>query len=60
VNPNPGPSWHAIGTGGGGSDILLQSTSGQAAIWDMSGTNITGGGTASVNAGPSWKAIQLT
>ena len=23
VVANPGPSWHAIGTGGGGSDILL-------------------------------------
>ena len=60
VSANPGPSWHAIGTGGGGSDILLQSTSGQAAIWDMSGTSIIGGGAVSLNAGPSWKAIGLT
>jgi hypothetical protein len=57
---DPGPSWHAIGTGGGGSDILLQSTSGEAAIWDMSGTAITGGGVVSTNPGPSWRAVQLT
>ena len=37
----PGPSWHAIGTNAGGSDILLQSMSGQAAIWDMNGTSMS-------------------
>ena len=61
VSANPGPSWHAIGTGGeGSSDILFQNTSGQTAIWDMNGTNIIGGGAVSANAGPSWKAIGLT
>jgi hypothetical protein len=60
VGVNAGPSWHAIGSGGGGSDILLQNTSGQTAIWDMSGTRIAGGGTVSLNAGPAWKAISLT
>jgi FG-GAP-like repeat len=30
---NPGTSWHAIGTGAGGTDILLQNTSGQGVIW---------------------------
>jgi FG-GAP-like repeat/FG-GAP repeat len=57
---NPGLSWHAIGTGAGGSDILLQNTSGQATIWDMSGTTITGGGPVSPNPGPSFRAVGLT
>jgi len=54
-----GPSWHAIGTGGG-SDILFQNTNGQAAIWEMNGTNIAGGGEVNPNPGSSWKAITLT
>ena len=42
VSPNPGPSWHAIGTGDfnggdGHSDILFQNTSGQASAWEMNG-----------------------
>ena len=37
--------------------ILLQSTSGQAAIWNMTGINLTSGGVVSPNPGPSWKAI---
>jgi hypothetical protein len=40
---NPGLSWHAIGTGAGGSDILLQNTSGQVSIWEMHGNTIVGG-----------------
>ena len=59
VVANPGPSWHAIGTDGG-SDILLQNTSGQAAIWDMNGTNIVSSGAVSANAGPNWRAVALT
>ena len=57
---NPGLGWHAIGSGAGGSDILLQNTSGQATIWDMSGTTITGGGPVSPNPGPSFRAVGLT
>ena len=63
VGPNPGPSWTAIGTGDfnddGHSDILWQNTDGQAAIWEMNGTNQIAGGSALVgpNPGPSWKAI---
>ena len=57
VSANPGPSWHAIGTGGGGADILFQSTSGQTAIWDMNGTSIIGGGVVSPNPGTSWRAV---
>ena len=49
VGPNPGPSWKAIGTGDfnddGHSDILWQNTNGQAAIWEMNGTNLIAGGT---------------
>ena len=59
LSANPGPSWHAIGTDGG-SDILFQSTSGQAAIWDMNGTSIVGGGVVSANPGTSWKAVALS
>ena len=60
VNPDPGPSWHAIGTGGSGSDILFQNTNGQTSIWDMNGNTLVGGGVVSVNPGPSWKATGLT
>ena len=44
VSAIPGPSWHAIGTGGGGSDILFQNTSGQISIWEMHGNTRIGGG----------------
>jgi FG-GAP-like repeat len=62
VSPNPGPSWKAIGTddfnGDGHSDILWQNSgTGQAAIWDMNGPNLIGGGTVSSVPGPSWHAI---
>ena len=30
---------------------------GQAAIWEMNGTNLIGGGAVAANPGPSWKAI---
>jgi uncharacterized repeat protein (TIGR03803 family) len=60
VSANPGTSWHAIGTGAGGSDILLQNTSGQTSIWEMSGNNLVGGGPVSPNPGSSWRAIGLT
>jgi hypothetical protein len=57
---NPGPNSHAIGTGGGGSDILMQNTSsGQVSIWEMNGHNIIGGGPVA-NPGPSSHAIALT
>ena len=62
VSPNPGPSWHAIGTGDfnhdGFSDILFQNAStGQLSIWEMNGNKLTGGGPVSPNPGPSWHAI---
>jgi hypothetical protein len=63
VGVNPGPSWKAIGTGdftkdGFSDDILFQNTTtGQAAIWEMNGTNLIGGGTVNPNPGPAWKAV---
>jgi Cupin/FG-GAP-like repeat len=62
VSPNPGPSWHAVGTGdfndNGHSDILFQNTSsGQASIWEMNGNKLIGGGPVSPNPGPSWRAV---
>ena len=40
------------------SDILWQNfASGQAAIWEMSGSNVIAGGVVSPNPGPSWKEI---
>ena len=61
VGANPGPSWHAIGTGDfdgdGKSDILFQNTSGQVAIWLMNGATPTTEALAGANPGPSWHAI---
>jgi len=39
------------------SDILLQHTNGQAAIWEMNGTHLTRGAYVGANPGPSWTAI---
>ena len=38
-------------------DILWQNASGQAAVWDVSGNALIGGGVVSPNPGPSWKEI---
>ena len=61
VGANPGPSWKEIGTGDfngdGRSDILWQNANGQAAIWEMNGTNVIGSALVGGNPGPSWKAI---
>ena len=43
--------------GGNSPDILWQNADGQAAIWDMSGTNVIGGGVVSPNPGASWTEI---
>jgi uncharacterized repeat protein (TIGR03803 family) len=60
VSANPGLSWHAIGSGDGGSDILFQNISGQASIWEMNGNTIAGGGPVSPNPGTSWRAVGLS
>ncbi len=39
------------------SDILLQNTSAQVAIWQMDGTRINGAAYVGSNLDPSWKAI---
>ena len=63
VGPNPGPNWKVVGTGDfnddGHSDILWQNADGQAAIWEMNGTNQIAGGSQLVgpNPGPSWKVV---
>jgi hypothetical protein len=44
--------------GGNSPDILWQNTStGQAAIWEMNGTSVNGGGAISANPGPSWTDV---
>jgi hypothetical protein len=54
---NPGPSWHIAGIGDfnhdGGSDLLWQNSSGEAAIWEMDGTKLIGGAVLG-NPGPTW------
>ena len=41
----------------GFSDILWQNASGQAAIWEMNGTSVSGCALVGGNPGPSWKEI---
>ena len=48
---------HVDFNGDGHSDILWQNTDGQAAIWEMNGTNVIGSELVGPNPGPSWKAI---
>jgi FG-GAP-like repeat len=63
VVANPGANWKVIGTGDFNgdhhSDILLQNTNGNVAIWEMGGTNGTSVMSSAVvaNPGPSWRAI---
>ena len=57
---NPGPSWHAIGSGDfngdGRSDILWQNDSGEVVVWALNGGNVIGSAGLG-NPGPSWHAI---
>ena len=39
------------------ANIVLQNTNGQAAIWEMSGTNIIGGAVVGPNPGPGWNVV---
>jgi ELWxxDGT repeat protein len=63
VSPSPGPSWRAVGTGQFNvndthSDILWQNTAtGQASVWEMSGSSLIGGGAVSPNPGLAWDAV---
>jgi hypothetical protein len=40
--------------------IFWQNTDGQASIWDLSGTSISGGGPVSPSPGPTWSLIGAT
>jgi len=40
--------------------IFWQNTNGQASIWDLSGTSISGGGPVSPSPGPTWSLIGAT
>ncbi len=57
---NPGPSWHAVGTGDfngdGYSDILWQNTNGAVAIWEMNGAKVIASAVVG-NPGTSWHVI---
>jgi Ca2+-binding RTX toxin-like protein len=59
ILPNPGPTWHAEGTGDfngdGKADILLQNDSGSPMIWLMNGTTYSAGAILP-NPGPTWHA----
>jgi hypothetical protein len=56
------PSWKIVGTGDingdGKTDILLQNTCGELAVWYMDGTNCIGGGYLNPAwVDPSWKVV---
>ena len=58
----PGPDWHALGSGHFYGDsncqILFQHTSGQVAIWTVSGNTATSpGGNLPYNPGPEWHVV---
>jgi hypothetical protein len=45
LDPNPGPTWHAIGAadvnGDGTADIVWQNTDSVPSVWLMNGTTVT-------------------
>jgi hypothetical protein len=45
--------------GDGFSDIQWQNANGQAAIWEMNGTNVIRGGSVGADPGPSWRLSGL-
>ena len=60
VVANPGANWKVVGTGDfngdGHSDILLQNTNGNVAIWEMNGVSATSSAVVG-DPGPNWHAI---
>ena len=40
--------------GDGNTDIVWQNDDGSVALWEMSGTNIVGGGLVAIDPGPTW------
>ena len=61
VGFNPGPSWHAVGTGDfngdGKADILWQNTDGTPAMWLMDGTSVISGGNVGADPGSNWHVV---
>jgi FG-GAP-like repeat len=61
VGFNPGPSWHAIGSGDfngdGKADILWQNADGTPAAWLMDGLNVLSGANVGFNPGAAWHVI---
>ena len=57
IQPNPGPSWFAMGVGGlypgDTSDILWQNQNGSVVTWRMQGVNVIVS-SALPNPGPTW------
>jgi hypothetical protein len=51
------PQPRRFNAGGNSPDILLQNTDGQAAIWEMNGSSVAGGGAITPNPGPSWTEV---
>ncbi len=39
------------------ANVVLQNTNGQAAIWELSGTNVIGSGLVGPNPGPGWNVV---
>ena len=56
-NVNISYGWGTFVNGDGFSDLLWQNTSGQAAIWEMDGTNVLSSEKVVTNPGPSWLAL---
>jgi hypothetical protein len=58
---NPGSGWQVMGAadidGDGMTDILWQSSGGQAAAWLMSGTNVRSSAAIGDNPGTAWHVI---
>jgi FG-GAP-like repeat len=57
ANVAPPPTPRGFNAGGNSPNILWQNTSGQAAIWEMNGTNVLSAGAVGPNPGPSWQEI---
>jgi hypothetical protein len=57
VSPPPPP--RRFMAGGSSPDILWQNADGQAAIWEMNGTDVSGHGTIGANPGPSWTEVGI-
>jgi FG-GAP-like repeat len=57
ASAGPPPLPRRFNSGGNSPDILWQRANGQASIWEMNGTSVTGGGPISGNPGPNWNEV---